>query len=217
MRFNLHSLVVLAVTAPLVTCQFTISYWQNPGCGGIDFACDNIPSYECCEGPINHAFFQRIQVTSGGQTGIVIFTVPTGPAQQGCGACQFTGNFNTCYYNTNADPYNTAYVATFIVCRSSVSSIEERTAEIFGIEKQNVTLAQAAAPSECKNTRQANRLTTADGISYDITGSERDVLVEDAINMDAADFKAKWAHLTIETPLHALKQRVLISDGEEEK
>jgi hypothetical protein len=79
-----------------------------------------------------------------------------------------------------------------------------------------VRLAQAQAPSDCKNIRQANGLTTADGVSHDIIGPERDVLVEDAINMDAEQFQAKWAHLTVEFHLHALKQRGLISDGTEE-
>jgi len=45
------------------------------------------------------------------------------------------------------------------------------------------------------------------------TGSER----EDAINMDAEQFKTKWAHLTMATPFHVLKQRGLNSNGTEEK
>jgi hypothetical protein len=136
----------------------------------------------------------------------------TGPALQGCGPCQSTGSFNTCYYNTDAYPYNTAFVATFIVCGSVATTIEQRADEIFGMEKQPVSPVQAAAPSECKNTRQANRLTAANGKSYNITGPGRDVLVEDAINMEAGEFEAKWAHLRMETPLHVL-QRINRTSG----
>jgi hypothetical protein len=66
------------------------------------------------------------------------------------------------------------------------------------MEKQPFSHAAGSAPSECRNTRQADTA-TVNGQHYDITGPEREVIIADMLNLTEDEFAAKWAKV-LRTP-----------------